>query len=114
VVIDIFSRYVVAWVAAPAESSELAKELIADAVAGHQVPPGQLTIHADRAVSMTSNPVAELLVFLGIGRSHGRPHVSNDNPFSEAQFKTLKHCPAFPERFGSIADARAFCESFFA
>ena len=114
VVIDIFSRYVVAWLAAPAESGELAKELIADAVARHRVPPGQLTIHADRGSSMTSNPVAELLVFLGIGRSHSRPHVSNDNPFSEAQFKTLKYCPAFPERFGSIADARAFCESFFA
>ena len=114
VVIDIFSRYVVAWLVAPAESGELAKELIADAVARHRVPPGQLTIHADRGSSMTSNPVAELLVFLGIGRSHSRPHVSNDNPFSEAQFKTLKYCPAFPERFGSIADARAFCESFFA
>ena len=114
VVIDIFSRYVVAWLVAPAESGELAKELIADAVARHRVPPGQLTIHADRGSSMTSNPVAELLVFLGIGRSHSRPHVSNDNPFSEAQFKTLKYCPAFPERFGSIADARAFCDSFFA
>lgn len=114
VVIDIFSRYVVAWLVAPVESGELAKELIADAVAQHRVPPGQLSIHADRGSSMTSNPVAELLVFLGIGRSHSRPHVSNDNPFSEAQFKTLKYCPAFPQRFGSIADARAFCESFFA
>jgi putative transposase len=114
VVLDIFSRYVVAWLVAPAESGELAKELIADAVARHRVPPGQLTIHADRGSSMTSNPVAELLVFLGIGRSHSRPHVSNDNPFSEAQFKTLKYCPAFPARFGSLADARTFCESFFA
>ena len=96
VVIDIFSRYVVAWLAAPAESGELAKELIADAVARHQVPPGQLTIHADRGSSMTSNPVAELLVFLGIGRSHSRPHVSNDNPFSEAQFKTLKYSRRSP------------------
>jgi putative transposase len=114
VVLDIFSRYVVAWCVAPAESGELAKELIADAVARHRVPPGQLTIHADRGSSMTSNPVVELLVFLGIGRSHSRPHVSNDNPFSEAQFKTLKYCPAFPERFGSIQEARAFCERFFA
>jgi putative transposase len=113
VVIDIFSRFVVAWLVAPAESGQLAKDLIADAVARHRVPPGQLTIHADRGSSMTSNPVAELLVFLGIGRSHSRPHVSNDNPFSEAQFKTLKYCPAFPERFGSIEDARAFCEAFF-
>jgi putative transposase len=114
VVLDIFSRYVVAWCVAPAESGELAKELIADAVARHQVPPGQLTIHADRGSSMTSNPVVELLTFLGIARSHSRPHVSNDNCYSEAQFKTLKYCPAFPERFGSIQDARTFCEVFFA
>ncbi len=113
VVIDIFSRYVVAWCVAPSEDGELAKELIADAVARHRVPPGQLTIHADRGSSMTSNPVTELLSFLGIGRSHSRPHVSNDNPYSEAQFKTLEYCPAFPERFGSIQDARAFCEAFF-
>ncbi len=114
VVLDIFSRYVVAWCVAPSESGELAKELIADAVARHRVPPDQLTIHADRGSSMTSNPVTELLTFLGIGRSHSRPHVSNDNPYSEAQFKTLKNCPAFPERFGCIQDARAFCEAFFA
>ena len=113
VVLDIFSRYVVAWCVAPTESGELAKELIADAVLRHQVPPGQLTIHADRGSSMTSNPVTELLTFLGIGRSHSRPHVSNDNPYSESQFKTLKYCPTFPERFGSIQDARAFCEQFF-
>jgi putative transposase len=114
VVLDIFSRYVVAWCVAPSEDGELAKELIADAVARHRVAPGQLTIHADRGSSMTSNPVTELLTFLGIGRSHSRPHVSNDNPYSEAQFKTLKYCPAFPERFGCIEDARAFCEAFFA
>ena len=114
VVLDIFSRYVVAWCVAPWESGELAKELIADAVARHQVPPAQLTVHADRGSSMTSNPVVELLAFLGIGRTHSRPHVSNDNPFSEAQFKTLKYCPAFPERFGCIEDARSFCEKFFA
>jgi putative transposase len=113
VVLDIFSRYVVAWCVAPTESGELARQLIADAVARHQVPPSQLTVHADRGSSMTSNPVIELLAFLGIGRSHSRPHVSNDNPFSESQFKTLKYCPAFPERFGSIHDARAFCQPFF-
>ncbi len=113
VIIDIFSRYVVAWCVAPCESAELAKELIADAVARHNVEPYQLTIHADRGSSMTSNPVTELLSFLGIGRSHSRPHVSNDNPYSESQFKTLKYCPAFPERFGCIQDARAFCEAFF-
>ncbi len=113
VVLDIFSRYVVAWCVASSESGELAKELIADAIARHEVPPGQLTVHADRGSSMTSNPVVELLAFLGIGRTHSRPHVSNDNPYSEAQFKTLKYCPAFPERFGCIQDARAFCETFF-
>jgi putative transposase len=113
VVLDIFSRYVVAWCVAPSESGELAKELIADAIARHQVPPGQLTIHADRGSSMTSNPVTGLYTFLGIRRSHSRPHVSNDNCYSEAQFKTLKYCPAFPGRFGSIQDARAFCEAFF-
>lgn len=113
VVIDIFSRHVVAWLVAPVEDGHLAKELIADAVARHHVAPGQLTVHADRGSSMTSNPVTELYTFLGIGRSHSRPHVSNDNPYSEAQFKTLKYCPTFPERFGSIQDARAFCERFF-
>ena len=112
VVLDIFSRYVVAWCVAP-ESGELAKELIADAVARHDVPPGQLTIHADRGSSMTSNPVVELYAFLGIKRSHSRPHVSNDNPYSEAGFKTMKYCPAFPGSFGSIEDARAFCSRFF-
>jgi len=114
VVLDIFSRYVVAWLVAPCESGEFAKELIADAIARHQVPPGQLRVHADNGSSMTSNPVVELLTFLGIGRSHSRPHVSNDNPYSESQFKTLKYCPAFPERFGCIEDARAFCHTFFA
>lgn len=114
VVLDIFSRYVVAWCVAPSESGELAKELIADAIARQQVPPGQLTVHADRGSSMTSSPVVELLAFLGIGRTHSRPHVSNDNPYSESQFKTLKYCSAFPERFGCIQDARAFCETFFA
>jgi len=114
VVIDIFSRDVVAWCVAPSEDGELAKELIADAVARHRVPPGQLTIHADRGSSMTSNPVTELLEFLGIGRSHSRPHVSNDTPYSESQFTTLTSCPAFPDRVGPIEDARSVCEAFFA
>ena len=114
VVIDIYSRYVVAWCVQPCESAEIAKELIGDAIARFNVPPGQLTLHADRGSSMTSNPVTELLAFLGISRSHSRPHVSNDNPYSESQFKTLKYCPAFPERFGCIQDARSFCEKFFA
>jgi putative transposase len=113
VVMDIYSRYVVAWCVAPTESGELAKELIADAVERHGVGPDQLTVHADRGSSMTSKPVIELYAFLGITRSHSRPHVSNDNPYSEAGFKTLKYFPAFPERFGSIEHARAFCERFF-
>ena len=113
VVLDIWSRYVVAWCVAPAESGELAKALIEDAVARHKVPPGQLSVHADRGSAMTSVPVVRLYEFLGISRSHSRPHVSNDNPYSEAQFRTLKYCPAFPERFGSLEDARAFCRSFF-
>ena len=75
--------------------------------------PGQLSVHADRGSAMTSNQVVELYAFLGIARSYSRPPVSNDNPYSEAQFKTLKYCPAFPERFGSIEDARAFCTRFF-
>lgn len=114
VVLDIFSRYVVAWCVARHESSELAKELIAGAVAEQGVEPGTLGIHADRGSSMTSGTVAELLSFLGISRTHSRPHLSNDNPYSEAAFKTLKYCPAFPEGFGSIEDARNFCSAFFA
>ncbi len=113
VIIDIFSRYVVGWMVAPAESAELAEAFIADAVAGQGVARGTLTIHADRGTSMTSKPVAELLADLGIGRTHSRPHVSNDNPYSESAFKTLKYCPAFPERFGSVQHARDFCEAFF-
>lgn len=113
VIIDIFSRYVVAWMVAPAETGELAEAFIADALARQGIGRDQLAIHADRGTSMTSKPVAQLLVDLGVARSHSRPHVSNDNPYSESNFKTLKYCPAFPGRFGSIQDARAFCERFF-
>ena len=113
VVIDIFSRYVVGWMVAPAETGELAEAFIADALSSQGIARDQLTVHADRGTSMTSKPVAQLLVDLGVARSHSRPHVSNDNPYSEANFKTLKYCPAFPGRFGSIQDARAFCTSFF-
>jgi putative transposase len=113
VIIDIFSRYVVDWMVAPRESAELAEAFLGRAAAGQDVQAGTLTIHADRGTSMTSKPVAELLADLGIGRTHSRPHVSNDNPYSESAFKTLKYCPVFPERFGCIADARAFCEQFF-
>ena len=107
VVIDIFSRYVPGWLVAPAESAELAEALIASAIATNGQAPG--TIHADRGSSMTSKPVAQLLWDLGVARSHSRPHVSNDNPYSEAGFKTLKYFPTFPDRFGSLEDARAFC-----
>ncbi len=110
VVLDIFSRYVVAWTVAAREDAAIATELIADAVKVHGAPA---SLHADRGTSMTSKPVAQLLVDLGVARSHSRPHVSNDNPYSEAQFKTLKYAPAFPDRFGSLPDARAFCEQFF-
>lgn len=98
---------------APAETGELAEAFIADCLARQGIGRDQLTLHADRGTSMTSKPVAHLLVDLGVARSHSRPHVSNDNPFSEANFKTLKYCPAFPGRFGSIHDARAFCAAFF-
>ena len=114
VIIDIYSRYVIAWCVAPAETGELAREFIDAAVDSQDVARDQLTLHADRGTSMTSKPVAQLLVDLGVARSHSRPHVSNDNPYSEAAFKTLKYCPAFPDRFGSIHDARRFCEMFFA
>jgi len=114
VIIDIYSRYVIAWTVAAAETGELAKEFIDTAIAGQDVKSGQLTLHADRGSSMTSKPVAQLLVDLGVARSHSRPHVSNDNPYSEAGFKTLKYCPAFPGSFGSIQHARQFCETFFA
>lgn len=113
VIIDIFSRYVVAWTVAAAETGELAEAFIADALDRQGIQRDRLTLHADRGSSMTSKPVAQLLVDLGVARSHSRPSVSNDNPYSEAQFKTLKYCPAFPARFGSIADARAFCTAFF-
>ena len=113
VLLDVFSRYVPGWLVATRESAVLAERLIADSVRKQNVPPGQLIIHADRGSSMSSKPVALLLADLGIAKSHGRPHVSNDNPYSEAQFKTLKYRPAFPDRFGSLEDARAFCRAFF-
>jgi len=113
VTIDIFSRYVVGWLVAPIESAELAKDFLEDSVITQGVDRDTLTIHADRGSSMRSKPVSQLLMDLGVTRSHSRPHVSNDNPFSEAAFKTLKYCPAFPDRFGSIEDARAFCAEFF-
>lgn len=113
VIIDIYSRCVVGWMVATRESAELAKRLIHDTKTKQGIAPGQLVIHADRGTSMRSRAVALLLSDLGITKTHSRPHTSNDNPYSEAQFKTLKYRPDFPERFGSIEDARAFCRGFF-
>jgi putative transposase len=114
VILDIFSRCVVGWLIAERENAELAEQLIAQTVARHDVGPGRLTLHADRGTSMRSKPVAALLVDLGIARSHSRPHVSDDNPYSESQFKTMKYRPDFPARFGCIEDARVHCQRFFA
>lgn len=113
VILDIFSRYVVGWLLAQRESAELAEQLIAETVARHDVERGMLTLHADRGASMRSKPVAALLVDLDIAKSHSRPHVSDDNPYSESHFKTMKYRPDFPARFGCIEDARAHCQSFF-
>lgn len=114
VILDIFSRYVVGWMIAPRESALLAEQFIADTLAKQAITPGTLTLHADRGSSMRSKPVAALLVDLEVARTHSRPYVSDDNPFSEAQFKTLKYRPDFPERFGCIEDARAHSQGFFA
>ena len=114
VILDIFSRHVVGWLIAERECAELAEQLIAETVARHDVERGMLTLHADRGTSMRSKPVAALLVDLDIAKSHSRPYVSDDNPFSEAHLETLKYRPDFPARFGCIEDARAHCQPFFA
>ncbi len=114
VVLDIFSRRVVGWKVANTESAALFRPLFNDTIAKHAVPPGQLTLHADRGGPMKAKATALLLADLSVTKSHSRPHTSNDNPFSEAHFKTLKYQPAFPRRFGCIEDAKAFCRAFFA
>jgi len=113
VIMDIFSRYVVGWMVAHREQAILAEKLIHETCDKQEIPPEQLTLHADRGPSMKSKCVAHLLADLGVTKTHSRPYVSNDNPYSEAQFKTLKYCPQFPQRFGAIQDARAFCRDFF-
>jgi putative transposase len=111
--LDVFSRYVVGWLAALRESATLAQRLIAESCARQGIRQEQLTIHADRGPAMIAKSVAALLADLGVSETHSRPHVSNDNPFSESQFKTLKYHPAFPERFGSLPDTRSFLLDFF-
>ena len=113
VILDIFSRYVVGWMIAPRESAELAEQLIADTIAKQGIESGTLTLHADRGTSMRSKVVAQLLVDLEVTKSHSRPYASDDNPYSESNFKTLKYRPDFPDRFGCIEDARMHCQQFF-
>lgn len=113
VILDIFSRYVVGWMVADRECSVLATQLIAETYEKQGIIPGTLTIHADRGTSMTSLAVGQLLANLGVTKTHSRPHVSDDNPYSESQFKTMKYRPTFPSRFGCIADALVFCRAFF-
>ncbi len=113
VILDIYSRYVVGWMVAGRESGDLAQRLIRESLEKQQVPADQLIIHSDRGPAMKSHGVAQLLATLGVTKSHSRPHVSNDNPFSESQFKTLKYRPDFPDRFASQDHALEFCRDFF-
>jgi len=113
VILDVFSRYIVGWMVAHQETATLAKRLIEETCRKQRIVPDQLTLHADRGSSMKSKPVALLLSDLGVTKTHSRPQVSDDNPYSESQFKTLKYRPEFPKRFGCIEDARAFCVDFF-
>jgi putative transposase len=114
VILDVFSRYVVGWMVAPREGAGLASKLIEETCQKQIILPGQLTIHADRGSSMRSKPVAFLLADLSITKTHSRPYTSNDNPYSESQFRTMKYRPEFPDRFGCIQDSRSFCQPFFA
>ena len=113
VILDVFSRYVVGWMIAHREGAELAKQFIEESILKHKIPVGQLTIHADRGSVMKSKPVAFLMADLGVTKTHSRPYVSDDNPYSESQFRTMKYRPDFPDRFGSIQDSRAFGQRFF-
>ena len=113
VILDVYSRYVVGWMVALQEAAHLAESLFLETCRKQNIQPGQLTLHADRGNPMNSKPFAMLLADLGVTKTHSRPHVSNDNPYSEAQFKTLKYFPAYPERFGDQVDARRWCRVFF-
>jgi len=110
--LDIFSRKIAGWLIAEREEAELAELLIAESCAREGIAPQQLTLHADRGAPMTSKSVAELLIDLGVARSHSRPRMSNDNPYSESQFKIMKYGPWYPERFASIEEARARMGAF--
>jgi putative transposase len=114
VILDVYSRYIVGWMIAERESEALAQELIRETCAKQGIQPGQLTLHADNGSAMIAKSVAQLLIDLDVVKSHSRPHVSDDNPYSEAQFKTLKYRPDYPERFGCLLDARAWAQVFFA
>jgi putative transposase len=112
-VLDIYSRYVVGWLIAEVESSDLARQLIAATAQKHHIQPDQLTLHADNGAPMRGKPLSQLLVDLGISKSHNRPHPSDDNPFSEAHFKTMKYRPDYPDRFGSLTQAQEWARHFF-
>lgn len=114
VVIDIYSRLVVGWLLAERECEELARRLLEQSYRKQGVQPGQLSVHADRGAPMKSKSVKELLSDLDVRPSYSRPRVSNDNPFSEAGFKTMKYSPDFPARFGSLEEAQTFCRDYFA
>ena len=114
VILDVYSRYVVGWMIAERESEELAQELIRETCRKQGIQPGQLTLHADNGSAMIAKSVAQLLIDLDVVKSHSRPHVSDDNPYSEAQFKTLKYRPDYPDRFGCLMDARTWAQAFFA
>jgi putative transposase len=113
VVLDIFSRYVVGWMVADRENAAHARHLITETCAKHGIAPGTLTLHQDRGAPMRAKTFAQTLADLGVTKTHSRPHVSDDNPFSEAQFKTLKYRPGFPGRFGGQPHALAYCRAFF-
>ena len=113
VILDIFSRYVVGWTLANRETATIAKRLIQETCDKQEIVPGQVTIHADNGPAPASKLVAQLLADLSLTKSHSRPYVSNDNPYSESQFKTMKYRPEFPDRFGCYEDAHGFCRVFF-
>jgi putative transposase len=113
VILDVFSRYVTGWMVAERESGDLAKHFLEETIRKYNIPPGQLTVHGDRGRPMIAKSVALMYADLGVSKSHSRPYVSDDNPYSESQFRTLKYRPDFPDRFGCIQDARAHCQIFF-